>query len=54
MKLTTLEKYISLSLVFLLPKYDAFFFKMILSLSRLNESIPYSNFNTVTSLQWRS
>ena len=45
MKLTSLEKYVLLSQVSVLPGYDAFFFRMILNLNRLNESMPYSHFN---------
>ena len=49
MKLISLEKYLLFSPVFLLPKYDGFF-RMILNLRRLNESILYSHFNTDASL----
>ena len=47
-KLTSLEKNVFLSPVLLLPKCDAFFFRMILNLSRLNESIPPNHFNLDT------
>ena len=45
MKLTSLEENVLFSSVLLLSKCDAFCFRRILNLSRLNEPIPPIHFN---------